>query len=1021
MESDIVSGQQSAWVLLKKLGEGDAGEVFLVESLLEKQPAILKRPARSAFASDVIRQTSQITIEGKILKALSTAATIDGDFPVSVPELIDLSRPGTAFSDRLFIIIEKAPGFDLSLLIRTAHLGMLSGTDSLAETPEEKRFLQSLAERGQAPERVLLFALNALLGMFEKIHQRPLDVEGIEYGGILWNDVKPEHLFWDPWRARLTVIDWGNGQLLERDGATRDRRFSAADDYRQWLDEMGRFIEMAAPALYSRLEWPGRVNPGETDPQAITRLQERIIEALQEQMSGLTDARDREAVLLRRGTADSEPRRRNQKKPAADQPPATPLAALESLHREIIGYGEMPNYTETLGLALSWAARFAAAGQMAEVEETCAWAEGLPGSDTKHLRLAARLARITQRADTQGATRAQHECLSETVQSALRRDWPGVLWGLLSTLRDAPEPDWWYDLVSEVREQEIGHEDGDRQPLLVTRRGLLTLQAMAERMERAGSEVNPASLERLQDLVRHLREEVVPNWAHIDPAPPHANLTYAEIDEMLDEIQAFSPEIRQTLDRALTPARTQARQVLDHWGNGLFSQAIDGLRQVLLWDPDRKRVLRAEQAILQTPLWLEKVQRGPQAGEHYISFVSEIEFEGRDLRSQVGPAGWMDLILEGCRQLRRGAWPPDLFSSLPLLVKEMPWLRRFERVERLPDGTSDHVTPGELPSFTPLNGTARGKLGVEGDMQLGIPLDGWIGEARGSSARVFSGQLRDAAGKLIPAAIKLMRMDKVEYALPLFREEVIVLNVMREVPGITPLYECGFINLEEGSVLPSERDARPNPGLSGGMIRIGPGMGQEFVQQIEQRANDGWMPYLAIEMRDSQDNLLTLCDAGMTGGQYRPVAELLLMSIQICEIMEEAHRRNIVYRDHKILHYYWIEAARGIYTIDWNVAKLHPEGLSNYEKQMDMVQFGARALHHILTGRTAPGALPLGPTRPEEIEQAAKSYEAQWTYDDQRLPEDVRRILERVLAGDYNNAVQLRDDLKQSFLNLPAV
>ncbi len=127
----------------------------------------------------------------------------------------------------------------------------------------------------------------------------------------------------------------------------------------------------------------------------------------------------------------------------------------------------------------------------------------------------------------------------------------------------------------------------------------------------------------------------------------------------------------------------------------------------------------------------------------------------------------------------------------------------------------------------------------------------------------------------------------------------------------------------------------------------------------------------------------------MTGGIYRPVAELLLMSIQICEILQEAHNRNIVYRDHKILHYYWLEAMHGIFTIDWNVARLHPEGLSNYEKQMDMVQFGARALHHILTGRTAPGALPLGPTRPEEIEQAAKSYEAQWTYDDQRLPEDL--------------------------------
>ncbi len=145
------------------------------------------------------------------------------------------------------------------------------------------------------------------------------------------------------------------------------------------------------------------------------------------------------------------------------------------------------------------------------------------------------------------------------------------------------------------------------------------------------------------------------------------------------------------------------------------------------------------------------------------------------------------------------------------------------------------------------------------------------------------------------------------------------------------------------------------------------------------------------------------------------------MSIQICEILQEAHNRKIVYRDHKILHYYWREDMHGIYMIDWNVARLHPDGLSDYEKQMDLVQFGARALHHILTGRTAPGALPLGPTRPEEIEQAAKTYQTQWTYDDQRLTEDLRAILERVLAGEYNNAIQLRDDLKKAFLSLPDV
>src|SRR5512133_103463 len=211
MESDIVSGQLSAWVLLKKLGEGDAGEVFLVESLLEKQAAILKRPVRSAFASDVIRQTSQITTEGKILKTLSSALKMDSDFSVTVPDLLDQSKPGTAFSERLFIIIERARGFDLSFLARTARVGMVSGAETQADTPEEKRFLQTLAESGRMPERILLNALSALLGLFERVHQRTFDIDGIEVHGILWNDVKPEHLYWDPWRAQLTIIDWGNG------------------------------------------------------------------------------------------------------------------------------------------------------------------------------------------------------------------------------------------------------------------------------------------------------------------------------------------------------------------------------------------------------------------------------------------------------------------------------------------------------------------------------------------------------------------------------------------------------------------------------------------------------------------------------------------------------------------------------------------------------------------------------------------------------------------------------------------
>ncbi len=258
------------------------------------------------------------------------------------------------------------------------------------------------------------------------------------------------------------------------------------------------------------------------------------------------------------------------------------------------------------------------------------------------------------------------------------------MWSLVSALQYSPEPDWWYDLIATVRSQCLGTEGGDVHPLLVARRTLLTLQSMVERIEQGRAQADPATLANLQDLVRRLREDAVYNWISIDPSPPHSNLSYLEVDEALEEIGAYLPEARQALDRVLVQPRLQVRRVLADWERRAFDGASAGLRQVLLWDPDRKRVLRAEQALQKTPGWLDKVRDGPRAGEHYLAFITDIEYEGRELRGQVGPAAWLDLILEGCRQLRRGAWPPDLFTGLPLLVKEMPWLCRFERRERLP-------------------------------------------------------------------------------------------------------------------------------------------------------------------------------------------------------------------------------------------------------------------------------------------------------------------------------------------------
>ena len=131
-ESEIVTGQRSAWCLLKKLGEGDAGEVFLVESLIGAQTAILKRTPKSVFSGDIFRQTAQIRTEAKILKTLSAFFTKDTKSGINVPALLDQSKLKSEFSERPFIVTEKATGYDLGFLTRLTQLG-LSTEDNLGE------------------------------------------------------------------------------------------------------------------------------------------------------------------------------------------------------------------------------------------------------------------------------------------------------------------------------------------------------------------------------------------------------------------------------------------------------------------------------------------------------------------------------------------------------------------------------------------------------------------------------------------------------------------------------------------------------------------------------------------------------------------------------------------------------------------------------------------------------------------------------------------------------------------------
>lgn len=1000
---EFASGQRYRWRLVEKFGEGDAGEVFLVESLLDRKTAVLKRPSKSAFATDVIRQATQIRTEGRVLRALESLQPLLRNSHVRTPVLLDQSPESAGNAERFFIIIEKASGVDLRTLAKAARFGYTSEElSALGLEPRAFQWLAGLNNCGAIPEELVIRILGSVQSLLSRIHASAMNSETSQYQGMIWNDVKSEHIFWDPMQRMITVIDWGNGKFLGADGISEDRRASQYDDNRQFIEQFGRFLLEECAALHEQLEWPEGLAPGESSEDVMLSLANRIQSNHDETMLALQKLQATEQEIF-----------------LQDSPTPDDLNRLEELQGRILRYGALPDWSSTARLRLKIAQDLAGQRDARALGRLCQDFSNFPGEDANRWKL---LARILESKEA--------ELLPEVnrwaaVSNALIDEWGDTLWEILTGMQNSVDHPWWEEISQAVRQALTGDEKASTRPFVMVNRLFYTLQgapaaAFNPRPGEALSSENRQPMLSQESALMILQEDVIKKWRQLEPLPPNADLPYNDLEPIRTTIEQLANGALEPVDKALAQARAHIQIVLDAWERKDFDTARRGLRRVLVWDPDRMRLLGADSALQATPAWLAKLQEGPTQDTKPGDYFTEMEFSGRKLRNRIGPASWLDGALEMLRALRKGARPADLMIAHPNVLVEMPWLSQFHAVETITlplSGAMSHERPVTLVKEPTLTGSEEGMLNANGSFILGLPLDTWTPEARGSSARVF--QLTLGRTSTITHAVKIMRPDKGDYALPLFHEEVQILSVMRDVPGVNTMLECGFLRLEAGQELPAENLAIGAGHLSGKVMRFGIEQVQNYLPLLESKSAEGWLPYIVLQKMDDADNLMNYCDAGRTNGRFLHLRQALMLSTQICEILQAAHDRNIVYRDHKLLHYYWDREHNGVVLIDWNIARRFVEGISPAERSFDLVQFAARALHHIFTGRPAPGALPMGPNRPEEIEQAAHQYNPSWTYDDERLPNRLKDILSGVLAEEYTTARALRQDLLDIYRQIP--
>jgi serine/threonine protein kinase len=1011
---EAVQGRHQSWNLIKKLGEGDAGEVYLVESVLDHQPAILKRPRRASFFSDVLRQASQIRTEGSILLGLPKSALPSQDLHIKIPALIDQNKSEHELSEKTFIIIELARGLNLKQLSQLIRFGTAS-VDLHDEISEYLSLIQIWSQFTEFPAPLLLRILIAELDLLENIHSVRLRSGNSSKPGVIWNDVKPEHLYWDPFQLCLTVIDWGNSQFLEITNVTKDRQYSAVDDFRQFIQEMGTFVAEANPALYSRLEWPENSSGIDLFNEAILPLKEKMSALYAVDTETLRSLRKQEGELY-----------------STSRPELEHITEFERLQLRLAAHGEMPDIFAANNFMSAAAYQMVSESRFVEFHQICEYAAKIPATSPDKWKLLDDLATVSAQAVESDPT--AQPALSNALTAGVAGDWISALWELFIFFAGDPMPDWWEKISQQIRIVSLGLEPDAIPPYTLLARLYFTLRAELNRKGeqrlnqaagvRNGSEIGVEAFhwQAGEDLLITFRGEIINKWKMLEPDPPNSGIAYTEVDSLVEPVEKLLPGTHEQLDKMLAQPKAQVQLVLDAWEQRDFELARRGLRSILLWDPDRARLFTAEKTLGAASQWLARVRKGAAKDEPFYDFLTSVELDGRLLRNQVGSAKWLDQTLEALKRLRRGTRSVDLMIEYPEILDHLPWLNEYQSREILSLPHTRPLRPERDPiqfSSSGITGVIDGKFGPNQPMSLSEPLDTWLPEARGSSARVFAGHVNKETPHAQSLAFKIMRPDQLDYALPLFMEEIQILTLLRDVPGITPLVEFGFIKIADGQALPGEDSHASAEHLSGLVIHYGIEQAQNFLASMNRQLTNGWLPYLALIKRNSEYNLLHYCDASRTHGWFLSLRDSLVLALQICDTLQFAHDRNIVYRDHKILHYYWDVDSHGVVMIDWNIAKRQAQGLSDEEKQFDLIQLGARGLHHIFTGRPAQGSLPLGPNRPEEIEKASHHYPVSWTYDDERLPNQLRNILEATLNQGYTQVRDLRKDLLDIYQQLP--
>jgi hypothetical protein len=587
--AQTVRGIAHSWqVSDTPIGSGDAGEVYAVTCLDQPDLAgMMKKPTRIATAGTIQRQASQIAREAQALARLDGLPTGKAHPPC----LLDQAPEFTLGTANYFIISETALGEDLnSLLSNIRKIG--------------KPF----------PRRVIMTVLDALFDMFSRAHK----------AGVLWNDVKLDHIYWHNPTGKIGVIDWGNALFLDSDDRQTPPRW---EDYQQMVDTLGDFLKRNAPELYVDLGWE-EFHDQTLDSSRVSVLARRI--SYQQQVIALQMM---EYQSLIRVVLSADPSLEGLRKIAEYK------QFLEKIGATWNQEGVLEYSQSLVTSALTETDRQTSVSATALVWEIFADSLNLPW----HL----------MREYCRYTDILTHAAFPDLAKQTLKANWSDAVWAASTIASQTPVPDWWDRLIPVMRQTALATTTP---PPYHACQNLL----------------NWAQNQKQKSLTDNLIA-ILQTWRTTGTDLEQSPFNYAVLD-IVRENQDLPSRLRSEIKQSFAPGEEAIRELVKVWKNADWDALPKSFRRVITWDPDRWGVFTLAKQVESFQAWLKSLYEGPKPGVNPRGFLEDLVENRPKIEHLLGMPPWLASMLKMLNAINQGA----LISTFQADVdRYCPWLLAY--------------------------------------------------------------------------------------------------------------------------------------------------------------------------------------------------------------------------------------------------------------------------------------------------------------------------------------------------------